>query len=56
MEIEVKTLTTCEVERDGEALQLSFIDATWQAYAPCWRRASTRRCRGRTCTAGSIAW
>ena len=30
MEIEVKTLTTCKVERDGETLELSFIGADGQ--------------------------
>jgi hypothetical protein len=30
MEIEVKILTTCTVERDGETLKLSFIDAAGQ--------------------------
>jgi hypothetical protein len=27
MEIEIKTLTTCKVEPDGEMLELSFIDS-----------------------------
>lgn len=31
MEIEVKTLTTCAVELDGETLELSFIDTAGRA-------------------------